>query len=90
MYTDNLNIYPVVIAKWEGPDDTILWAQPLLIIQNRYSSPMLNAWDGSLKIDEDNNTILSMMLGAGRKNENNQFEGVLMGDVLAGSGDEAV
>jgi hypothetical protein len=39
-------IYPVVIAK--DNDDVVLWAQPIIITQNRYASPMINAWDGSL------------------------------------------
>jgi len=42
---------------------------------------MLNDWDGSLTIDEDNGTILSAMVGAGIKNEDNTFSGVLMGNV---------
>jgi hypothetical protein len=42
---------------------------------------MLNAWDGSLQIDEENGTIMSSMVGAGRKTTNNTFEGVLMGDI---------
>jgi hypothetical protein len=64
----------------------VVWSQPILIIQNRYPSPMLNAWDGKFKIDEENGTILSTMVSAGRKNKNNQFEGVLMGDIEAGAG----
>jgi hypothetical protein len=43
---------------------------------------MLNKWDGSLTIDEKNGTILSTMLGAGRKNSNNTFSGVLIGDIV--------
>jgi hypothetical protein len=49
---------------------------------------MMNGWDGTLKVDEDSNTILTSMVGAGRKNANNEFEGVLMGEVQQGS-DEA-
>jgi hypothetical protein len=30
------------------------------------------------------------MVGAGRKNKDNKFEGVLMGDVGTGSGDDAI
>lgn len=47
---------------------------------------MLNDWDGSLTINKENGTILSSMVGAGRKSANNTFEGVLMGDVALGSG----
>ena len=64
----------------------LVWTQPILIIQNRYSSAMLNAWDGSLSIDKENGTIMSTMVGAGKKDVNNTFSGVLMGDVQAGAG----
>ncbi len=65
-----------------GRDDTgILCVQPVLIIQNKYGSSMLNKWDGSLTIDEKNGTILASMVGAGIKDENNTFSGVLMGEV---------
>jgi len=48
---------------------------------------MLNSWDGKLTIDEDNGIILSTMLGAGRKNsQNNKFSGVLIGDIKSGTG----
>ena len=80
-------VYPVVIAKTK---DEVVWAQPILILQNQYASPMINAWDGSLTIDEKNNTIGAAMMFAGRKDENNQFEGVFMGDVPTKSGDDSV
>jgi hypothetical protein len=47
---------------------------------------MLNAWDGSFTIDEDKGTILSTMIGAGRKTTNNTFEGILMGDITGEAG----
>jgi hypothetical protein len=46
---------------------------------------MLNSWDGNLTIDEKNGTILSTMVGAGRKNVDNTFSGVLMGDIEGGA-----
>lgn len=65
-----------------GRNDTeILCVQPVLIIQNKYGSAMLNKWDGSLTIDEKNGTILASMVGAGIKDKNNTFSGVLMGEV---------
>ena len=63
-----------------------LWSQPILVMQTQYDFAMLNSWDGKLTIDEDNGIILSTMLGAGRKNSQNQFSGVLIGDVKGGSG----
>ena len=62
-------------------NNEIVCVQPVLIIQNKYGSPMLNKWDGSLTIDEKNGIILSSMVGAGIKDENNTFSGVLMGEV---------
>lgn len=67
-------------------DNTILWSQPILIMQSQYDFAMLNKWDGSLTINEENGTILSTMLGAGRKNDDNTFSGVLIGDVKEGTG----
>lgn len=61
--------------------EELVWTQPVLIIQNRYGSAMLNNWDGDLTIDEKNGTILSAMMGAGVKNEDNSFSGVLMGQI---------
>jgi hypothetical protein len=46
---------------------------------------MLNEWDGSLTINEENGIILSTMLGAGRKNSDNTFSGVLIGDIKKGT-----
>lgn len=64
----------------------VLWSQPILITQNQYDFSMLNQWDGNLTIDENNGTILSKMVGAGKKNaEDNTFSGVLMGDVQSGT-----
>lgn len=62
-------------------DGAVVWTQPLLIIQNKYASAMLNDWDGNLTIDEKNGTILSAMMGAGVKNEDNSFSGIVMGDM---------
>ena len=63
----------------------VIWTQPILIIQNKYSSAMLNSWDGEFYIDEENGTIMSTMVGAGFKDVNNTFSGVLMGDVQGGA-----
>lgn len=64
-------------------NDEIVWFQPLYIYQNSYSSSLLNSWDGSLTQDEKNGTILSTMIGAGKKDSFNRFNGVLMGDISA-------
>lgn len=79
-----------IIAKKKDVDNYALkdvyWIQPIVITQNRYGSGMLNNWDGSLTIDEDNGTIMSTMIGAGVKNSDNSFSGVLMGEVKSSAG----
>lgn len=65
-----------------------IWSQPLLIMQSKYDFAMLNQWDGTLDINEENGTILSTMLGAGRKNNDNTFSGVLIGDIQTGTNKE--
>lgn len=82
---DGEYIFYIPVAQCKDEDDNILWTQPIIIIQNRYESAMLNAWDGSLQIDEANGTIMSTMMGAGIKNKDNTFSGVLMGDIVAGA-----
>lgn len=66
-------------------DGDIQWIQPIRVYQDAYSAVGLNSWDGSLTIDKDNGKIMSAMIGAGKKDSQNRFEGILMGDVtLAG------
>ena len=79
MFVSGCQCYPVVIGKDSG--GTEVWRQPLVITQNRYPSKFLNAWDGSLQIDEENGTIMANMIGAGKKETDNSFSGVLMGEV---------
>lgn len=72
--TSNFCVYGMI-------EDDIVCIQPILIMQNKYGSTMMNKWDGNLTIDEKNGIILSSMVGAGIKDRNNTFSGVLMGEV---------
>ena len=54
---------------------------PLIIIQNKYGVPALNKWNGDLLVDAAGNKILTAMVGAGHKDAENTFTGVVMGDV---------
>lgn len=78
MYVTGCECYPVVVAIQNGDE---VWRQPIVITQNRYPSQYLNQWDGSLEIDENNGTIMSNLVGAGKKEADNSFSGVLMGEV---------
>lgn len=76
-----------VFAQDENTD--ITWIQPILIKCNPYGSQFLNDWDGSMIIDQDENYIMTSMIGAGTKSkvtnaqgkEVNTFTGVIMGNL---------
>ena len=61
-------------------DGVIVWSQPLYITHNKYPSTLINKWNGKLSIDEKNNAILAAKVAAGKKNDDNTFSGVMMGD----------
>lgn len=74
-YVDGVSAYGV-----QGKQGSkIVWSQPILVIQNKYPSAMVNKWDGQLNIDSDNNFIGVAQIAAGKKENNNTFTGVLMG-----------
>lgn len=84
-----------IIAKrdvFNGADikigEKILLVQTLYITQNYWGNPLLNKWNGNLIINEKDNYILSAMMGAGIKHDNNSFSGVLMGRVGNDNGSE--
>ncbi len=53
---------------------------PIHMSLNTFGLASLNAWDGNhVEINEDNNYIMAPQIGAGIKNEKNQFTGVVMG-----------
>lgn len=55
---------------------------PIDLHLNRYGLRMLNDWDGvSIDINNDGGYILAPQMGAGKKNSDNTFTGILMGDV---------
>lgn len=79
MYVSGLPLYSVQ-AK-DKDTNNVIWTQPILIIQNAYPSSLVNEWNGKeLVIDKDNQLIFTKMLGAGHKDEENKFTGVLLGD----------
>lgn len=73
------------IAAEDGAEvsNPIAWVHiPVHFLLNRYGQATLNGWDGnSIDINEEGGYILSPQVGAGRKEEDNSFTGVLMGEV---------
>ena len=56
---------------------------PIHMLLNRYGNAAINGWDGnSVSIDKDgNNVILAPQIGAGKKESDNSFTGIVMGQV---------
>lgn len=74
-----------VVGKANG---VIAWSQPILILHDKYGIDITNQWDGSLDVGEqDQGTILAPRLVAGKKNSNNTFSGVVLGDWEATNSD---
>ncbi len=87
--SDNNYVCYVIASTGSGNNERWLYVQPIVLLQNRYASPMLNSWDGELTIDEKNGIIMSAMVGAGKKEDDNTFSGVLMGEVAEKTLDSA-
>ena len=59
---------------------------PIDIHLNRYGLAMLNDWDGnSITINEDGGYILAPQIGAGYKEDDNSFTGIVMGEAKEAS-----
>ena len=79
----------------DGHEAAIMWADdsngkwvhiPIYLYLNTFGLGFLNDWDGnSLEIDDAGSRILAATVGAGHKNDNNTFTGVLLGDVYDAS-----
>lgn len=52
----------------------------IFVYLNPYGNEAINSWDGtSINVDNDKHIILAPQIGAGQKNDQNQFSGVVMG-----------
>lgn len=60
---------------------SVVWSSPILLQQYKYGSSILNNWTGETIVDIENNRILTNVLGAGRMDEYNQFNGVILGEI---------
>lgn len=77
IYVEDSLIYGVQACY----ENYVLWTQPVLVLQNKWASNVINKWDGkSLVLDETNSNIIASSIAAGKKNSDNTFSGVMMGD----------
>ena len=55
---------------------------PINMYLDRYSNTLINGWDGnSVSINDDGGVILAPQVGAGKKEDDNSFTGMVMGVV---------
>lgn len=67
------------IADADGNPEVDLWV-PIHMSLNTFGLASLNAWDGNhVEINEDENYILAPQIGAGAKDNENKFTGIVMG-----------
>lgn len=82
-YTNNLVHISIYLDKSDADKGAIPEAEvyyPINMSLNTYELQSLNSWDGQhLEINEDENYILAPQIGAGEKDKNNKFTGIVMG-----------
>lgn len=71
---------------------TLLGVRPLNIVMNTYAVPTINKWNGrGVSITDDDgkgkSSVLSTVVAAGSKTANNQFSGVVLGNVSESNDD---
>ena len=75
-----------------NPDhNVILWTQPILVYESRYPSRTINKWDGKeILTDKNAGTITASGFSAGKKERDNSFTGVVIGDWSRSVADTAI
>ena len=80
------NAILIQIKKGEEPFATI--HIPIHMMLNRYENAALNDWDGNTIDINDKGYILTPQVGAGQKDKDNRFTGVLLGTERTSEGDK--
>ena len=75
-YTNN-NVEAII---YSGDTEIATVVVPIHMSLNTFGLASLNAWDGNtVTIDEDNGYVMAPQVGAGEKDGNHRFTGILMG-----------
>lgn len=92
-YTNNLvhgRVYTSKDVYDNGGNPEVEIYIPIYMSLNTYGLKSLNAWDGNhIEINEDENYILAPQIGAGEKDDENKFTGIVMGTSQTYDQDEA-
>lgn len=78
----------VLIQIKKGEESFAMIHIPIHMMLNRYENAALNDWDGNTIDINDNGYILTPQVGAGQKDKDNRFTGVLLGTERTSGGDK--
>lgn len=76
IYIENAGYISIQAIK----NGKIIYSHPVYIEKNKYEFALFNNWNETLDINEETGTIMASMIGAGRKNKNNTFDGFIIGE----------
>lgn len=77
LFVKDYNYFTVVVAK---NNNTVYWIQPILIMQSQYDFAITNEWNGE-SVLTDGNKIVAGIIAAGKKDTDNTFSGIILGDL---------
>lgn len=82
VYFKNTPLYGVqYVYSPDGINNQPLYTQPIYVYQDNYPSTTINQWNGrDLILDKNKGTIIANGFSAGKKEDNNTFTGVMIGD----------
>ena len=68
------------VRPGSGGSKDVIIVQPIIFMANAFSKSILNSWDGSsVDVNGEKGYVLAPQIGAGLKEEDNTFTGILMG-----------
>lgn len=81
LYVKDVDPYGVACYLNSEGDSDCVWIQPLIVLQNNYPSATINKWSGKgIDLNEDEGYIIAPAIAAGKKDSDNKFSGVMIGD----------
>ena len=91
IYIPQYRPYAVQCFTHDNNEDNIYWTQSILVYEDNYPSTTLNKWNGKeIVTDENAGTITANGFSAGKKERDNKFTGVVIGDWSRSDIDAAV
>ena len=90
-YNKELEDAEIEYLYWKGRAenldiDHITCIRPIVMLYNRYGMNNINGWDGNrIYTNEEEGYIYAPQMGAGHKEDDNSFTGVIMGDRRIGA-----